>query len=498
MPGETPTLPSTPPQSREFLRRAAALLLAAGPLSCNLPAQMHKVAKPEQVLRAVGVYEWTGDLAKPTANRLVPVTIFADGELRDAGAYLSRPIPFALSPGNEYELDRGGVPEGMLDLGYAEHLLGASSTTAQTYDDGWFGYGSFRPLAPPKKGPVLQAARTPGVITTSRDGKEITGAPTKPSTTSSDPDPDRPTMRRRTSDPDTAATSDTDPTKSDKSDSDQNSNKPDPERPTLRRRPPDDPKQKKAKPDVATVTARGSITDDPDRPRLHRGNTDEASGADRNVPKLVGLPAGLHQTAAVSDAADRPTHDFSRPWTDEAEHSAVLAKMRNLAQTQLAQTNPQTGAAATAAAPKAASSTRTPNPRSQTRTRKPAAHTSATALTDEDLKAYTLSYGGAPTFVYSAQTTDVSPDNLRYVTVVAQANIQADIQGELRPALTSVADSKHLDQTPRMRIIDVVDADASNRASLLVELRSENARQFALYRLLGADAEQTFVTGTTQ
>ena len=37
--------------------------------------QTHKVAKPESVVRAVGVYEWTGDLAKPKASRLIPVTV---------------------------------------------------------------------------------------------------------------------------------------------------------------------------------------------------------------------------------------------------------------------------------------------------------------------------------------------------------------------------------------------------------------------------------------
>ena len=37
-------------------------------------AQTHKVTKPETVVRAVGVYEWTGDLKKPTASRLIPVT----------------------------------------------------------------------------------------------------------------------------------------------------------------------------------------------------------------------------------------------------------------------------------------------------------------------------------------------------------------------------------------------------------------------------------------
>ena len=61
--------------------------------------QTHKVAKPENVVRAVGVYEWTGDLAKPGASRLIPVTLFIDGELQDAGVYMARPVPFALLTG---------------------------------------------------------------------------------------------------------------------------------------------------------------------------------------------------------------------------------------------------------------------------------------------------------------------------------------------------------------------------------------------------------------
>jgi hypothetical protein len=47
-----------------------------------------------------------------------------------------------------------------------------------------------------------------------------------------------------------------------------------------------------------------------------------------------------------------------------------------------------------------------------------------------------------------------------------------------------------------MRLIDAVDAEASNRASLLFELRAQNSRQFALYRVIGADAEQALLTGT--
>jgi len=82
-------------------------------------AQMHKVAKPDQVVRAVGVYEWTGDFAKPTASRLIPVSLYIEGKIEDAGIYIARPIPFALLPGNLYILQSAGVDKGTLDLAYA-------------------------------------------------------------------------------------------------------------------------------------------------------------------------------------------------------------------------------------------------------------------------------------------------------------------------------------------------------------------------------------------
>ena len=56
----------------------------------------------------------------------------------------------------------------------------------------------------------------------------------------------------------------------------------------------------------------------------------------------------------------------------------------------------------------------------------------------------------------------------------------------------------HLDRTPRMNFVDVVDAEASNRASLLFELRSKDARQFALYRVIASHPDEIFLTGTTQ
>jgi hypothetical protein len=210
---------------------------------------------------------------------------------------------------------------------------------------------------------------------------------------------------------------------------------------------------------------------------------------EEDLPKLTGIPTNLHQMVAVSDAVNRDPHIFTLEWEDEAQHQAILQKMQALAHAQLAAYG--TTPASATPTPAAPAKKTTPTP---TRPRRPAAPAPPPSpLFDEQLKAYTLSYGGDPTYVYSANTGGTGAA-LRYVTIVAQA----DSLGEIKPAIQSVTDAAHLYRTPKMQFIDVVDAEASNRASLLFELRSQNARQFALYRVIAAHPEQIFLTGTTQ
>src|ERR1700677_3904715 len=96
---------------RDLFLRAMLVSVALGACSTcpSAGGQMHKVAKPEQVVRAIGVYEWTGDLTKPTASRLIPVSLYIEGKFEDAGVYVARPIPFALLPGNLYILQTAGI-----------------------------------------------------------------------------------------------------------------------------------------------------------------------------------------------------------------------------------------------------------------------------------------------------------------------------------------------------------------------------------------------------
>jgi len=560
-------------------------------------AQMHKVAKPEQVVRAVGVYEWTGDFAKPAASRLIPVTVFIEGKLQDAGVYIARPIPFALLPGNVYVLQSAGVDKATLDLAYAKHLQAVEATGDMAFDDGWFGYGSVKPLAAPRRTTTaLKPSKTLPVITTSSNSPHFgtkpggdstaagspstpatpsdtksgtpttasttastadtstgsdpdrptmkrrnsdtasSGTPTTPSTTTSDTssttssgstpadDPNRPTMKRRssdgttsssgtTTDPSTTSTTQTGSTPADDPDrptmtrrnsdgttsggssttttdtasntSNGTSSADDPDRPTLKRHTAQDTsKANSAANDIGGVSAVGSLNDDPGRPNLHHGKPTSAM-TETDLPKLTGLPPNLHQMVAVSDAVNRDPHPFTLEWDDPAQHQAVLQKMQGLAQAQLAAYGKPTATAAPA--PKKTTTT-TP-----AKSHRAAAPAPSVPLLDEDLKAYTLSYGGAATYVYSANTGGTGAA-LRYVTIVAQA----DGLGDIKPAIQNVTDAAHLDRSPKMQFVDVVDAEASNRASLLFELRSQNARQFALYRVIASHPEQIFLTGTTQ
>jgi hypothetical protein len=126
------TTPRLQPATRIVASATTALACALPLLSTPLLAQTHKVAKPENVVRAVAVYEWTGDMAKPAASRLIPVSLFIDGKFEDAAVYLARPVPFALLTGNVYELDKSGVPLGTLDLLFSKHLVPSDTAPPPT------------------------------------------------------------------------------------------------------------------------------------------------------------------------------------------------------------------------------------------------------------------------------------------------------------------------------------------------------------------------------
>ncbi len=459
-----------------------ALSVFGWPAVAQYPGRITKTEdKGKPVLRAVAVLEWVGAPGKPSASRLIPVTVYDGEELNDGTLYLSRPEPLALAGGVEYELESAGKPVGLFDVYSAGQV---SWQASEQRVNAWRGYGVWKPL--PK--PAPPALNTSGFDVAGLDDSEpvLKRKHPKAAATASGKsggtgpqagagDPDRPTLQRR-GDASSPASSSTQTAGG--------TGAVDPDRPTLRHLPKDNPASN-ASGDGLRETGLNST--DPDRPLLKRG---KPANPGNQSAKLEGAPPKMEQLVAVSDVSPRMQH----PWTYSWANPFVRATMQR---------------ALEAAARDALGMNAPPAPPKKTGPLKaatPAAMQSGSVdparLGDEDFRSFELEYGAPPTMVFSASTPPpdlgAQPANGRaiysqkFVTLIAQP----DLYGKPIMLMKSVTDAAHLDQTPRMKLVDAVDAMGDNRAELLFELEGDGDRRFALYRVVGGQAERLFRTVT--
>jgi len=487
---------------------ALAAFVAVLPCAAQYVGKVAKDSTAAPELRSIAVLEWTGDEGQPKASRLIPVAVLDGGELQDGGIYLARPEPMALIPEVEYELERNGQPLGLFDV-----------STAGQQQGSWVGLGKWKPMpsAKPKPSPakvhladdddtqsdepVLHRKHHADDAPTSSSpgsGSSTSGGDTSAQTAPSDPD--RPVLHKKAP-TDSAGTNNGQ--QSDTASSTKSPASPDPDQPTLHRKTsdatddsaaasaPDDPdrpvlkKSRKKQPaDTADVESIAGDTD-PDRPRLKRG---KSSGDAIDVtPTLMGFPPDVQQTVAVSDSKAIPVHPWSYAWSNPDDEAKFKASLEALARDALGLTPPP---APTKPAPKSAT-----RPATSLASRREAAKKSATPpappapLEDEQFRVFELAYGSGATLVLSAHTAGPAAQQ-KFVTLIAQP----DLYGNARVLLKNVTDGAHLDEKPRMRLVDAVDAMADNRGELLFELRGATQRQFALYRVLRGQADKLFVT----
>jgi len=481
-------------------------IFAVGALA-QYPGRITKTDDKKPVLRSVAVLEWVGAPGKPSASRLVPVAVYDGQQLNDGTIYLPQPYPLAVSNGIEYELQTAGKPIGLFDL------LGVGKEAGE-----WEGFGAWKPLTAPeaKKAedafnssslnnggfgddddkPVLK--RKHPKEADSDDSSSAKPAASSGSAGSSSSDPDRPTLHRKTGGDSGSGASG----------SGSSSASTDPERPTLHRsRRTDD-----------SDSGAGTATPDPDRPRLKHGRP--AGLEDAEIPLLKGFPPSMQQAVAVSDAYDHAEHPWKYSWANPDDEQKMKEALEAMARTELGLDKPATPSPKT---PKTAIRKKTPLV--------PATPPEPAPLTDEQFRVFELAYGGSATLVLTASTAappapaDADDSNepppptikrgkptpaaspvakkttaapkpapQKFVTLVAQP----DLYGSVMVLYKSVTDSAHLDDKPRMRLVDAVDAMADNRGELLFELRGNTQRQFALFRVLRGSAEQLFATVALQ
>ena len=471
----------------------AAAALALLPAFAQYPGQVKKQDKDAPVLRSIAVLEYTGDPGHPKASRLVPVSVYDGQRLQDGGIYLARPEPLALDGGVEYQLQLNGRAVGYFDIQGAGQAQGS-----------WVGQGIWKPLVAPRS--AAQLARAQGARIKIDEDDAATDGPVlhrkshdeddsgNGGSSGPPPDPDRPTLHKAPS-----ADSGSGSTNSASGGSGSNgsaSPAPDPDRPTLHKAPsadsdsgssasadPDRPKlNKKPTADEGSVES-VSNSSDPDRPLLKRGIPADL-GIDV-APTVIGLPPDMEQEVAVSDAKTIPDHPWNYTWANLDDEGKMKASLEDQARSALGLNPP---AAPAPAAPKRTTAQRTVHKTAAPAT--PPPPPAPAPLLDEQFRVFELAYGSGATMVISAHSDGAGAQE-KFVTIVAQP----DLYGSVVVLLKSVTDTAHLDETPRMRLVDAVDAMGDNRGELLFELRGKTQRQFALYRVLRGSAEKLFVTG---
>jgi hypothetical protein len=462
-------------------------------------AQYSGQAKPKDkgadippVMRSVVVVEWTGDIAKPNASRVIPISVWDGTQLQDGGIFLSRPQPLALDSGVEYELQQNGKNVGLFDI-----------EEAARQQNTWIGFGKYK--KPAVKLSADELARMSAKIKIDA-GDEYSDAPVlhrkqhpdenggsapESGQKNAPADPDRPTLHRggdsggddgstsnKTSAPNGGGpTPDPDRPKLHQDAGNGGSQSGDPDRPRLNNTPPpDEEAHVSSLPDVA----------DPNRPRLKRGvpeGLETAVDPSKVETSLMNAPAEMKQQVGVSDSRQIKEHTWEFTWADPDDQRKMKEAVEEAARKALGLAEPSLEPPA----PKrTATTTAHRTPVKPTQTPEPP------KLLDEQFRIYELAYGGGVTMVFSARTDGVGADQ-KFVTIVAQP----DLYGSVVVILKSVTDVAHLDVKPRMRLIDAVDAEGDNRGDLLFELRGGNQRQFALYRVLRGQASQIFETTAT-
>lgn len=515
-------------KSARFLFMLSMLIAGMGGAAyAQYQGHINKNADTGPTLRATGIFEWTGDLNKPKAGRLIPLAVWDGQQYQPGGLYLAAPAPLTVLTGTIYELELAGTPKGLFNVNGAENLGGS-----------WIAVGSVKPevvikakARPPMSKhppqvvkdvdsdkPTLHRKddssdsgttstssastadsdrptlhRKDGSDSGSGSGSTTSGGTTAGSTSSSSgsstsaSDPDKPTLHRRdasdsssgsasgsdSSGTSTASTDDSDrPTlhRKDSGDNTQDAPAVDPDRPILHER----------KDTTANAGGPVSFPADPDRPKLRYGRPQVLEGS-VEPSKLEGLPMDMNQMAAISDVKTTESHPFTYSWADPADAAKMKAAMEVQAQKAIA-------AGFTADIPQPKNVTKTAT-KTATRHKAPPPPPLPT-LEDEKFNAFELSYNGGATLVMTAKSTGADGE-AKYVTLVAQP----DFYGVPHILFKQLTSDKALDVVPRMRLVDVADTDGDGRAELIFELRGKTGRSFGIYRLSSGRVLEAFNTG---
>jgi len=474
-----------------------------------------KVAKKKDAgPRAVGVLQM-GANGKVS---LVPIAILIGGKFWDASAYKADPVPMALEPGTVYEAERNGSSLGLFTVNAALHSRAVNAQTP------WIATGKWIPGGSEAAKTAVKAETVPVGIDNSDQPPRLTRDPQKQTTPTSAPasttapaasapqssgqsgsGDEPPRLTKGVSTPEAAppagsapagqsqpgagssgpaATGGTKPGDSKTSDSKTSDSK---------------PAEAKAD-DHANVPASDSGAAEANRPRLRRGKPVEplpddavpgysrpgaaaassaADAAKTVAAKADAVPVDL--VPAISDATGPEPRSFGFEWLKD-EEGERRQQMVELAKQQVRAYVEARAKARIAPGPAPSAGAR------HTASTKAAAKTRDPILENVQMKAFDVWTTNQPVLVFSAQAHMPPPaggpqadadSELQYsVLLVAYP----DTYNNLHKIYVGVTDKYHLDLTPRLELIDAVDADGDGRGELLFREITDGGSGWVIYR----------------
>ena len=462
--------------------------------------------------RAVGLLQLNSG-GKAT---LIPIAILIDGKFHDASAYKANPVPMALESGTVYEAEQAGDSQGLFTVSGALHSKAAGSAHP------WVGAGSYLPKGSEVATTTHKAEDVPVGLSESGDGpprltrgngsKGTGSANTAPPGTSSSPSSGgsgesgssdkagvkTPGSADKTPSSDKPAIPSTAAGSSDKAgpppSSDKGASAPHPvEQPKASVGPTSagaGAAEQRSK-DSGTP-AQSQESQNYYRPTLRRGRpTQAAPEEDEASAKSVkpGSPtAGSPGTAtgagsapvqwvpAISDAGGPDPRPFKFFWK-EGEEEERRKQMLALAGDEVLAYGNARAKGMIVAKPPAGAKSGAPGRKAKVMPVEPVFENVQFCGFDVWVNNQPVMILSAEAHVPPAPGAATAPEAYS-ITLVART----DIYGNLRKLYSGVTDKFHLDVTPRLELIDAVDADGDGRGELLFRETSDGGSGFVIYR----------------
>jgi hypothetical protein len=481
----------------------AGIALANSLLEGQAPlTQYGRKAPVDKGPRALGLVQ----LSPKGKARLIPIAVMMDGKFYDAGSYKAAPVPMALDFGIVYEGFVTGVSQGLFTITQPGQL-----NRTWIAEGKWLPAGSIDPSKKKKyaepviadddrNGPPVLHRRAPPEADSGSDGKtpdkdkstdagkdqakSATTAPSAPATGASTsgaastasapaatPGPASAPATGPASAPSSAQTPKASPASapgaSASTRSSTNDDEPvgDPNRPRLRRGKPEMVQHEEPFAVFAPVTPVA-----PAAALAGAGKSDAAAKDPAAAPPVVMIPA-------ISDAGGPDPRPYSYD-LKPVEEAIYRNKMLELASAQLMAKAPKpAGGGAKKASTGTAATGKTGG--------KPGAKSPSPSFDSVSLRIFDLSSSNEPVLVLSAKAqlpaagSSASSAEPKEITLIARTNLE----GELRKLFFSETDSRHLDVSPRMELIDAVDADGDGRGELLFRRTFDDGSAYAIYRV---------------